>query len=299
MRLKVKLGRAVIFPVPILRVEDQAGDGRREVTRSGRVSRTRANRAVRTLWLVFICGLRLGLCDGISGEVRAERWRWSNPLPHGNNVMDMLYTEAFTVQVGDAGALYVRREDGRWTPAVTGVTNYLRGVAMLGTRIVAVGETGCIIWSDDGNYFQPAELSPPTTDWFEGVAASAQRAVAVGDNGAIYTSTNGVNWTRVNSGTTQWLRGVAFGNGTFVAVGENGTILRSLGGVSWTPVASGTTAHLNRVRYIGTGPSGRFAAVGNGGVALSSSTGSAPWAALNSGTTNHLYDVAAMTQVCC
>ena len=25
-----------------------------------------------------------------SAEVRPERWRWSNPLPHGNNVLDML-----------------------------------------------------------------------------------------------------------------------------------------------------------------------------------------------------------------
>lgn len=207
--------------------------------------------------------------------------------------MDMLVTPDFAVQVGDGGALYVQREDGRWTPAVTGVTNYLRGVALLGERLIAVGENGCILWSDDGAFFQPAELSPATTDWFEGVAASSQRAVAVGDNGTIYTSTNGVNWSKVASGTTEWLRNVAFGNGTFVAVGENGKILRSTGGTSWTAVASGTTAHLNRVRYVGSSGSGRFIAVGNGGVALSSATGSAPWTSLNSGATNHLYDVAA------
>jgi len=205
--------------------------------------------------------------------------------------MDLLVTPDFAVQVGDAGTLYVQREDGRWTPAITGVTNYLRGVALLGERLIAVGENGCILWSDDGDSFQPAQLSPVTTDWFEGVAASAQRAVAVGDNGAIYTSTNGVNWSKATSGTTEWLRGVAFGNGVFVAVGENGKILRSTGGTSWSSVASGITAHLNRVRYLGTGGSARFIAVGNSGVALSSATGSAPWTSLNSGTTNHLYDV--------
>lgn len=228
----------------------------------------------------------------MAGEVRVERWRWSNPLPHGNNVMDMLVTPEFTVQVGDAGTLYLQREDGRWKPAVTGVTNYLRGVARLGTRLIAVGENGCIIWSDDGDNFQPAELSPATTDWFEGVAVSVQRAVAVGDNGAIYTSTNGISWTKVASGTTAWLRGVAFGNGVFVAVGENGVILRSTGGTIWTPVNSGTSAHLNRVRYLGTGASSRFIAVGNSGVVLTSETGNALWTPLDAGTTNNLYDVA-------
>ena len=86
-------------------------------------------------------------------EVRPERWRWSNPLPHGNNVLDMLVTTDLAVQVGDGGTLYVQRDDGRWTPAVTGVTNYLRSMALMGERFVAVGENGCILWSDDGNVF--------------------------------------------------------------------------------------------------------------------------------------------------
>ncbi len=240
-------------------------------------------------WLVV--GLFLAAAC-FAADVRSERWRWSNPLPHGNNVLDMLVTTDLAVQVGDAGTAYVQRTDERWAPAVTGVTNYLRGAALMGERFIIVGENGCILWSDDGNCFLPAELSPATGNWFEGVAASGQRAVAVGDNGTIYSSTNGVNWTPNSSGTPEWLRGVAFGNGAFVAVGENGKILRSSGASSWNPVNSGTTAHLNRVRYLGTGSSGQFIAVGNGGVALSSTTGSVPWTSLSSGTTNHLFDVA-------
>lgn len=224
--------------------------------------------------------------------VRPERWRWSNPLPHGNNVLDMFVTSEVAAQVGDGGTIYVQRTDERWAPAVSGVTNYLRGVALLGERFIAVGESGCILWSDDGNYFQPAQLSPATTDWFEGVTASTQRAVAVGDNGAIYTSTNGATWTKATSGTTEWLRGVAFGNGAYVVVGENGKILRSTTGTMWSPITSGTTAHLNRVRYVGTAANGQFIAVGNSGAAFSSATGNAPWTSLNSGSTNSLYDVA-------
>jgi hypothetical protein len=236
--------------------------------------------------------LLLLVCAATSAEVRSERWRWSNPLPHGNNVLDMLVTTDLAVQVGDGGTLYVQGTDERWAPAATGTTNYLRGVALMGNRIIATGENGCILWSDDGRVFQPAQLAQPTTDWFEGVAASSQRAVAVGDNGSIHTSTNGATWTKANSGTTEWLRGAAFGNSAFVAVGENGKILRRpSNGTLWTSIPSGTSAHLNRVRYLGSGASGQFVAVGNGGVALASSDGNA-WTSLNSGTTNNLYDVA-------
>jgi hypothetical protein len=76
-----------------------------------------------------------------------------------------------------------------------------------------------------------------------------------------------------------------------VAVGENGIILRSTSGVSWSKTTVGT-AHLNRVRYLGTGASGQFYAVGNSGAAYFSATGSAPWTPLNTGTTNDLFDVA-------
>ncbi len=244
--------------------------------------------------LRVLAALLLTMLIGIASatEVRPERWRWSNPLPHGNNVLDMLVTTDVAVQVGDGGTVYVQRTDERWAPAVSGVTNYLRSVALMGERLIVAGENGCILWSDDGNYFQRAQLSPSTTDWFEGVTASAQRAIAVGDNGSIYSSTNGVDWSKVTSDTTEWLRGVAFGNGAYVAVGENGKILRSTGGNSWNPVSSGTTSHLNRVRYVGGNGTGQFIAVGNGGAALSSATGTAPWTALASGTTNNLYDVA-------
>jgi hypothetical protein len=241
--------------------------------------------------LIFLLLFTLSCFVCHASEVRTERWRWANPLPHGNNVMDMLVTTDLAVQVGDGGTIYVQRADQRWAPAVSGTTNYLRSVALMGERFITAGENGSILWSDDGDTFQAAQLLL-TADWFEGVAASSQRAVAVGDNGSIYTSTNGLVWTKATSGTTEWLRGVAFGGGVFVAVGENGKILRSTTGTAWTSIVSGTTKHLNRVRYLGGGGAGQFIVVGDGGVGLSSPTGTAPWTSLASGTTNNLFDVA-------
>ncbi len=197
------------------------------------------------------------------------------------------------VQVGDAGSLHLQGSDERWAPAYTGVDEYLRGATMLNGRIIAAGENGRVIWSDDGAAFNIASLNPPNPlDWFEGVAASGQKAVAVGDHGTIYLSADGETWNASTSGTTEWLRGVAFGAGAFVAVGENGVALRSSDGAAWNAVDAGTSEHLNRVRYLGGGGSGRFIAVGDNGVALESVDGAAPWTALNSGVTNDLYDVA-------
>lgn len=263
---------------------------REEWNRSRELVDCKAGR-LNVVWLLFLASL-FWPWMGQGTELRTERWRWSNPLPHGNHVLDMSVTADLNVQVGDGGRVYVQRGGERWAPAITGVTDFLRSVVLWSERIIVTGENGCILWSDDGQVFQPATVSPVTLDWFEGVAASTQRAVAVGDNGSIYTSTNGVTWTKVTSGTTEWLRGVAFGS-AFVAVGENGKILRSSNGTSWSAVASGTARHLNRVRYFGSGGSGYFVVVGNDGVALTSSNGNAPWTSLNTGTTNHLYDVAA------
>lgn len=280
LKLPLKTSKTKIFEVTV------------RLRRLARVSFARPHNA-RFKWLPL-----LGLLFASLGwyapavEVQSDRWRWSNPLPHGNNVLDMLVTPNLVAQVGDAGTVYVQRDGGRWAPAVTGVTNYLRGCALMGERFIVTGENGCILWSDDGKVFQPAALSPAASDWFEGVAASSQRAVAVGDNGSIYTSTNGMTWTKMNSGTTEWLRGVAFGNGTFVAVGENGTILQGNGSGSWSRIGSGTTAHLNRVRYLSNDSGSVFMAVGNAGVVLSSPSGSSGWNSSSSGTTNNLFDVA-------
>ncbi len=294
-RFLVRLRPGAVGPVSA----PPEGCSARPACRTGRSPRPHARWRGGRPWSPFLRPMAAPLllccllpCLAIAGEVNPARWRWSNPSPHGNNILDMVVTPTVAAQVGDAGTIYVQREDERWAPAVTGVTNYLRGVALMGERFIAVGENGCILWSDDGAVFQPAQVSPATSDWFEGVAASAQRAVAVGDNGFIYTTTNGTSWTKANSGTTEWLRSVAFGAAGFVAVGENGTVLRAgSNGSSWTRTTL-ATAHLNRVRYLGVGASAQFYIVGTGGGVWSSSSSSGPWTSLASGTTNTLYDVA-------
>src|SRR2546430_399683 len=175
------------------------------------------------------------------------RWRWSNPRPHGNNIVDMAYSPAsgLGVQVAERGQIYTSDDLGTWLPRDSGVTNALRAVAFFGPRIVITGEAGVVLYADSVADFRPGTLlDGPTGDWLEAVAASTQKLGAVGDNGAGYTSTDCVNWKRQGS-VGQWLRGVAFGNGTFVAVGENGLIATRSDGTRWTNRPDRKSTRLN------------------------------------------------------
>jgi len=238
-------------------------------------------------WLLFFPSLD---SHGVDFPLR---WRWSNPRPHGNNIVDMAYSPALDlgVQVAERGQLYTSDDLGTWLPRDSGVTNSLRAVTFFGQRIVITGEAGVVLYADSPTAFKPGTLlDGPTLDWLEAVAASPQIVVAVGDNGAVYTSADGVSWRRQNSpALTQWLRGVAFGNSTFVTVGENGFIATSpSNGNGWNKRDSGTTTNLNRVAFT----SGFFTAVGENGLTLTSVNNGLTWSSEPTGATNDLFHAA-------
>src|SRR5688572_23379849 len=213
-----------------------------------------------------------------------ERWRWSNPTPHGGNIFDMAYAFGLTVAVAERGQIYTSEDLLSWTPRESGVTNPLRAVTFFGGRLIITGERGIVLFAESLEQFRRIDLG--TSDWLESVAASDNLIVAVGDRGAIYSSNNGTNWQRRSTSITNWLRGVAYGSGMFVAVGENGTIATSLNGSTWTRQSSSTSRHLNRVAFI----EDRFWAVGDGGITLASPLlGIGSWSAVTSGATNALF----------
>jgi len=244
------------------------------------------------VWLPVLIALVLASPLGARAVNFPLRWRWSNPLPNGANLVDMACSTSpwLSVQVAERGQIFTSDDLELWLPRDTFLTNALEAVTFFGPRIVVTGENGLVLYADDVEHFQAGTLlDGPTTDWLEAVTASPRLVVAVGDNGAIYASTNGAAWSRQNSGSAVWLRGVAFGAGNFVAVGETGTILTSPEGKTWSKRTSPTTHHLNRVQYI----LGRFTAVGEAGVTLSSTNAGTNWFAEITGATNSLQNIAA------
>ena len=212
-------------------------------------------------------------------------WRWSNPTPHGADIVDMALGSSLCVQVGERGQIFTSTDLDYWMPRDSHTTRSLRGVAFLGGRIVISGENGTILFADDPADFCLVDLG--TSNWLESVAASTNRVVAVGDNGAIYTSTNGVAWTRVTTSITTWLRSVSWGPPGFVAVGENGFVASSTNASTWTVRSSTVSQHLNRVAWIGD----RYYAVGDAGRTVTSVNGIS-WTQQSCGATNYLFAAA-------
>jgi hypothetical protein len=217
-------------------------------------------------------------------------WRWSNPFPHGNNIIDMAYANGLAVQVSERGQIYTSGDFLSWIPRDSHTTNALRGVTFFNNRVIITGENGTVLYADSPADFKLVPLG--TTDWLEGVAASASLLVAVGDNAAIYTSSSGTSWQRQTAPFTNWLRSVTFGSpqgaGTFVAVGEAGLVATSADGRQWQKRTIAASEDLNRVRWL----NGQFWAVGDSGKSFVSDSGIA-WQFVSSGATNVLNDAAA------
>ncbi|HZR19465.1 MAG TPA: hypothetical protein VFE51_19415 [Verrucomicrobiae bacterium] len=228
-------------------------------------------------------------------------WRWCNPIPHGNNVVDMTWNGELAVQVTDLGQIYTGLGFQGWTPRNSGTTNTLQAVRYFGNRLVFVGANGTAGYSDDGANFTVSSLN--TADWLVDLAVSSNRVVAVGDNAVIFSSSDGAKWafqTNAPNASPNWLLSVAWGAGTFVTTGEGGYVATSPDGTHWTSRTSGVTADLTRVAWVnGTGFSGIFpytgfwAVTANGGAIFSTNRG-ASWQSFNvNGGSNALYAIAA------
>ena len=233
----------------------------------------------------------------------AGNWFWSNPTPHGNNILDLAVYNSLVVQVTDSGQLYASDDLNLWLPRDTHTTNTLESLAVFGNRLLAVGANGTVIYSDDGVNFTATNLATPHSDWLVSVAASPNLAVAVGDEALIYTSKNGANWVVQPAPPgvgTRWLRGITYGNGLFVTVGEGGYLAISPDGTNWTQrTMANFSDDLNCVSWVNT-PGGVFGfgtatylAVSDQGRCLISTNGAA-WSLLfntaTSGGTN-LYTI--------
>ncbi|MBU6398710.1 MAG: hypothetical protein KGS61_00195 [Verrucomicrobia bacterium] len=240
----------------------------------------RARFRAAALWLILLAGsLPSGLVDAATFPLR---WHWSNPTPHGNDVISLAGQNGLYVEVTDRGQLYTSNDLSFWIARDTGVTNTLQAVTFFGSRLLASGEDGLVLYADSLDNFQSVDLG--TTNWLEGLATSTNLAVAVGDNAAIYTSPDGAAWQLQPQSFTAWLRGVAYGSGLFVTVGEGGFIATSADGTNWNSQTSGTTANLNAVAWVTNG----FWIVGDIGTVLTSASG-LNWQTSTANVTNTLF----------
>jgi hypothetical protein len=219
--------------------------------------------------------------DGLNWS-RANYWAgdFLQAITYGNNQY---------VAVGETILTSLNSLD--WVPLLSSAIpsvgyNRFRGVAYGNGRFVTDNgrfvTAGLLIYtSADGVVWHQSGVGDNIftgTHYFTGITYGNDRFVLIGDNhhdyntgldttAAVFISSNGVTWTRGESGTRYSLSAIAYGNGLFVAVGFG--IVTSEDGIIWTTVTSTDS----RISLTGIAfGNDRFVAVG-GNIALTSPNG--------------------------
>lgn len=206
--------------------------------------------------------------------VSADGIEWVNRddfgvFPDVSNINSVIFNGNRYVLVTDSGQVIYSTEKQPWSIKIS-ASEALNNVIWsfeLG-EFFAVGASGGIYKSGEDLNFIRIHLSDNEINSIAAIeeADGTDRLVAVGKDEILY-STNGYSWTSLqNDGKT--LNDVAARAGLFVAVGDN-VIGVSSNGTSW--ILNSSAYFLNDVTYLPG--AGRFIAVGNGGVILSSSDG--------------------------
>jgi hypothetical protein len=151
---------------------------------------------------------------------------------------------------GSSGLIWYRNSDTTtFTEGSSGFAGTtVNGLASSGSVAVAVGDSGKVASSTDGNTWT-IQTSGVTTS-LKAVAFGAGTFVAVGSGGTMIRSSNGSTWSAISSAfSTVQINDVQYNAkiSLFVAAANSGLLASSSDGISWTLRTSGTSANINNV----------------------------------------------------
>jgi photosystem II stability/assembly factor-like uncharacterized protein len=185
-------------------------------------------------------------------------------------LLDIWGLDGERIFVGGTGGTIVRRVADEWLPAVTPVGDEIWGFA--GTSIedlVAVGQNGTILESNDAGATWVEVPSPTTRTLFAVAADGAGRVVAVGSGGTVLLR-DGDTWEVSAAPTELNLFEVrSSGPGQFILAGDGGLLFEG-DGLSWQRIENlGMRENFRGI----TGPPGARIAAGWYGTVLDEATG--------------------------
>ena len=163
-----------------------------------------------------------------------------------------------------------------WTLRPSGSYNNLNKVTYGNNVFVAVGDSGTILTSQDGQTW--TKRSSGVTNTLSDIAYAADKFVAVGKSETICYSSDGTNWTRCTVSIPfptlndqfpgdNHLTAVTYGNSKFVVLGSwvartrpayLGILLSSADGIHWNNHSQGSSEPPNSIAY----GDGKFVAIG-------------------------------------
>jgi hypothetical protein len=160
-----------------------------------------------------------------------------------------------------------------------------------GDRFVAVGFSGTVFWSIDGDIWNAAANPPGGPDPLRDVVYADGYFMAVGDNGSAHKSTaDASTWCADSNpaGSANGFTGVAYGGTHVVIAGTFGESYWSNNGTAWSADTFTAADHLQDVVYA----DGQFNAVSNSGHVFHSADGTAWDAGFGPGLPNEFYNIA-------
>ncbi len=164
----------------------------------------------------------------------------------GTYTVSLTVTDGRGSAVGNTKTVNVYDPAQDFSPRTTGTTDDLNAIAASSTRVVAAGDNGRVLTSEDGTIWTSRTLPGLSQNiTFEGAVWDGQRFVLVGYDydsvlgfwvGVIYTSADGSTWQRAykSTGEDTRLRSVTCAGGTLLAGGDKGQLLRSTDAASWS-----------------------------------------------------------------
>jgi hypothetical protein len=162
-------------------------------------------------------------------------WESVDPPPTTNDLQAVTATANRYVVGGGRGTILTSPDGVDWTPRNSGTTNFLSSATAFPAGLVAAGENGTILVSeDDGTSWTPRDAR--TQKWLYRVRFLNGALVIAGEGGTLLHSPDAETWTAGNTGTDQWLNDVVWVAGRYYAAGAQGTLIVSTNLADWSDV---------------------------------------------------------------
>ena len=147
--------------------------------------------------------------------------------------------------------------------------NDLNAVTTNDVIFVVVGDSGDILYSEDGNIWSNSP-NVPTNKNLNDVIWDGSRFIAVGEDNTILISITGVNWTTVNvTSQNQSFKKIKYYDGVYTALNTLGDLYYSLNLTNWVYRETNQENSLNDLLfYKDISEEGRYVAVGSAGTSI-------------------------------
>lgn len=263
--------------------------------------------------LAIVCGSGW-ICFGQT----CDTWEWRAPTPQGNDLSDATLHNNNLIFCGKKGTILERVADDwvhyqpptltdfhgiasngsvlvcvgpkgtvatlsnmEWMVnqiSISGAFHTLNDVLFAGGQFVAVGRSGKIITSTDGQSWTPQTTG--VIAHLNSISYDGSDYWVTGSTGTLLKSSDAVTWVSVNSQTGVDLHHLVFGGGRWIAVGNVSTISVSSDGNNFTERFVPNATNYRRIgwdgtRYVMVGTNGKVA-TSNDGISWASATLSQP-----------------------